>query len=238
MTEHLQTRIRQTYDHIHLSTHTEDVVRRGTTLRRRRQMATYLAAVGVTAGAVTLAATVLPGGQPSAFASWQAHPTAVPAAQSAAAVAACRDQLSTAASLPAKVVEGRGTFTFTVLTDGTRAADCLLLDENGRWRQGGGSGPSQVTRRSAVNTGEKPLAVESAGSLTIEGDNHAADVWGWVGRQVTAVRIASGGGEIDATVSDGVFAAWWPTAADGVPSMTIVGYDRRGHKVGSAAVAP
>lgn len=110
--------------------------------------------------------------------------------------------------MPAAISDARGDFAFTLFTDGTRAVSCGRYHHDGFWREGGSSS-GDVTQRQQVLNGAAPVSLEEAGDLTL-GQDHAASVWGWASTRATRIVVTADGHTTEATVRDGVFAAWWP----------------------------
>jgi hypothetical protein len=236
MIDSVELRLQDAFGDVQMPVPADEIIRRGRQIRRRRRGLAYGAAVTGAAAAAVVGLAIVPSSQSSAFASWTRHPSVLAGDEATTAISACEKQLDVAGLSP-RLTEGRGKFAYVVFTGRSTAADCLLLDESGQFRQGGSSGPEAVTQQKSVLTGTRALAVETDGALTVERRNHAASVWGWAAPNVKSVRIYSSGGEIDATVSDGLFGAWWPTSTDRTPTMHIVAYDSAGHSVGTADVA-
>jgi hypothetical protein len=196
--------------------------------------------VGALAGAAVTTGTVLSvavlGGASPAFAGWTPSPTAALVGQTTTADASCQAQLASAPALPgssdasgwtAVATDVRGPFTLVAYEDGAADASCLtgpsLTTVSTRTSVGGqmsASGSASALGgpvRTSVTVGGNgsdgieqvsidPLNSASQGPYTVVEGEIAADVTG-----VTLVR--SDGQDIQASIGDGLFLAWWPGTA-------------------------
>ncbi len=179
-------------------------------LRRRP----WTLAGGVTAVAIgtAIVSASLVGGDP-AIASWSPTAALVAPAEAASEQAEC---LAAGPDPQGKVVgaltERRGDFMFTLIATDQAVGQCLLLDEalieaTGQqvqgaisWRQ-----PSDLP----VPPVDGTIVLWSASFTSEAGDFTSA--LGRVGSDVVAVEItAAGAPNIQASVGDGYFTAWWP----------------------------
>lgn len=202
---------------------------------RARRALWLLPVAGATALAAVVAIPAMTGHDAPAYASWSKTPSPVPAAELEAATQACREVLREderrAVEIPAehrpdvradtaKVVlsERRGNYVFVALaTDSGAELSCLRHTDGSMGA--GGSTPTMGGPKPA------PLAadqVEAFGPGYSGGPEGAyAQLQGRVGKDVRAITVHANGpnGDItvDATVSGGRFAAWWPTRADTSP---------------------
>jgi hypothetical protein len=165
-------------------------------------------AVGAAAGAAGTAGAVaavisLSAGASNAFAGWTPTPTVPGPEQLAAAIADCKSQ-SPIAGLPLKLTDTRGPFTFFVYADSRASATCI-------------TGPSFTSVAGSMSAA--PVDVP-AGHLQLFTD-HRTDrggqaysfAEGRTGSGVTAVKLMlDDGSAVDATVQNGWFVAWWPSA--------------------------
>jgi len=148
-----------------------------------------------------------------AFATWTATPTALSGAALEQAKTACdSDPASTTTMV---LAEQRGVFTFTLRTDDREVMDCLV-DDDGT----GGLSSSDL----------QDLRVPAKGEVTIvtyfttwnPNNGHATAIYGLAGNAVDAVTITrSNGFKIEATVSNGWWAAWWPGDTDSDATVTM-----------------
>lgn len=186
--------------------------------RPRRLSKVAVRSTSVAAGVLLIAAALviwpLGGDSPAAFASWVAEPEPLTAGDAAAQKAACITTLGSPSILTqhadeftAVIAERRGDYTYTLLvadrpgTNQDAVFDCLLGDD-GEGSIGGAVGTDAVTSDGRARwTGAS-------------GGEEWRSAWGLVGPNVTAVTITRADGvEVEATVSNGYFAAWWPRPA-------------------------
>jgi hypothetical protein len=161
-----------------------------------------LATAAGTAGAVAVVIS-LSAGASNAFAGWTPTPTRPAPDQLAAASADCQTQ-SPVAGLPLKLADTRGPFTFAVYADANSSATCI-------------KGPSFTSVSS--NTTSAPIDVP-AGHIFLS-SSHATNSGGAysfadgrTGAGVNAVTLVlDDGTNVQATVANGWFVAWWPGAS-------------------------
>ncbi len=218
----LREQLHAAYADMQLNDPLEDVLRRGRRLRRARRAPLLAGVMAIAAGAVVIG---LPGtATPSAFAAWTATPRVLSPGDTAAITASCQDGDQ---PLPARALsDARGDFAFLLFTDGTRAVSCERYHHNGYWREGGSSS-LEVTQRRQVLDGAVAMSLEEAGDLTVHSE-HAASVWGWTGPRATRVVVTADGRTTQATVHEGVFAAWWPHSGPTSTGGQITAYDSAG----------
>lgn len=218
----LREQLHQAYAEVHLHDPLQAVLRRGRRLRRARRAPLLAGVTTLTAGALVLG---LPSAStPSAFAAWTPTPRVLTPSDTTAIAASCQD--GTQPLPPAAISDARGAFAFTLFTDGTRALSCGRYHHDGSWREGGSSSSAQVTQRQQVLDGA-PVSLEEAGDLTI-GDDHAASVWGWTSTRVTRIVVTADGHTTQATIHNGVFAAWWPHSTPNSTGGHLTAYDNAG----------
>ena len=217
----LREQLHHAYADVHLHAPLRDVLRRGGRQRRTRR-------APLLGGVTAVAALVLglPGAStPSAFAAWTSTPRTLTRADTTAIAVSCQHGIRPV--LPAAISDARGDFAFTLFTDGTRALSCGRYHHDGFWREGGISFSAQVTQRQQVLDGTSPVSLEGAGDLTVH-DDHAASVWGWVSTRATRIVVSADGHTTQATVQDGVFAAWWPHDGSTSTGGHLTAYDNAG----------
>lgn len=205
---------------------------------RRTRRALLAVAAALLAGGLAVPVVTAP-----AYAGWEQVPQAVDAAGTEAAASECREFWSRsgvgatsepagfpeASELRAVVSERRGPFTFTVLRGPQgQFADCLLQASG--WRgllSGGGAGAGSMTPIPPVAQ-PGPDAIDTAmlGAVgpsrrTVFGipmprDSRARSyAYGRVGAQVTGVVLHTRAqSDLVASVQNGLWAAWWPSAGD------------------------
>lgn len=187
--------------------------RRSSSWRRPTRLLPVAAAV---AGLSVLGGS-LRGGDDSAYATWTAQPAAVAVDDQVAYGQNCQafwdGSPVGAAGLTPILAERRGDWSYTLMVaDDGRTADCLLLDPSGAggdpWSEGsGGLGP--VTSETPASSAVKALAHNSTGLV---GGAYVA-VNGQVGKDVTSIVLNTPtAGDVETTVSNGYWAAWWPVS--------------------------
>jgi hypothetical protein len=177
----------------------------GPVRRARRWFA--LAGVSTLAAAIVLTAELVLGtsgsGPPSAFAAWSATPTKPTPGEISVAEARCHQPE------PAALVDTRGPFELLLFKTRTRQ-----LVECHAWPDG----------RPDFGEPQPPGKAPSPNALTIIGCNsggystasrHRTQVYlqmyGLIGKNVTQVTLKlTGGATVEATTSNGLWAAWWP----------------------------
>jgi hypothetical protein len=182
----------------------------------------------------------LVGGTATAFAGWSPTPTRASAAQLATAKTNCASQ-SPIAGLPLQLTDTRGPYTFEVYASDTASAVCV-------------SSPSfhsisgmQSTRDPEFGDLTPPadtVAGMSSHLLDPQGNGYSfAD--GRTGSGVTGVTLVlSDGTQVQATVQNGWFVAWWPSAAslnsaqlataDGTKTQTVMSTQMLGAQGGGS----
>jgi hypothetical protein len=167
-------------------------------------------AIGGLAGAAGAAGAVaavisLTAGASSAFAGWSATPTLPKPGQLAAASSDCQTQ-SPIAGLPLELTDTRGPFTFSIYADSQSSASCI-------------KGPSFTavsgnTSSAPINVAAGQILLSSEHMTTRGGDAYSfAD--GRAGDGVSAVTLVlADGTDVQATVENGWFVAWWPSTSD------------------------
>lgn len=198
---------------------------RRTSKRRRLWLVPGVAA---TALAVALVGPVLTQTEEPAFA-WTNTPSPVSAHAAAQAATACTASLQQSvaedrtSSVPSTirpaidltkvklvVSEQRGNYMFVALGQGRATYSCLSpLSSPGQVQAGGGGIPTPATPALRLNNNDAIADGYSTGSDN--GDEYASMV-GYVGMDVTGVIIRTGAQDIHTTISNGYFAAWWPTS--------------------------
>jgi hypothetical protein len=188
--------------------------------RRRRRLLTGVGLAG--AAGVAVPALLFSGG--SAFASWTATPEPLTDAGAAVAAATCRTHMG----MPDRgerivIAEQRGGWTLVTMAGPEAEFTCLMADDTADQdtRQGdgvvmaAGGGPSAaptVARDDIVETTSMGGAIHDD-EFVPWADDRDWFIWaeGYVGSDVTGVMVRTASGmEIEASVSDGRFAAWWP----------------------------
>ena len=191
---------------------------------RRRRLLVSLGLVGAAGAAVP--AFLLSSG--SAFASWTPKPTPLTAAAASEAASTCRAALAEPDRGEGVVVaERRGGWTYVLLAGPDTEAFCLMPDDLvGRQepvdhREEGFFGgydtdsvePPRMARDQIDETESMTGSVPTAGFWPFRRDEGwFGTVQGYVGSDVTGVTVHPPvGADVEASVGQGRFAAWWPT---------------------------
>jgi hypothetical protein len=173
-----------------------------TARRLRRPALTALSGGAVLAGAAGVAIGVLGGASP-AFAGWSPTPTSPSPGQLAKAVGSCRSR-APFGGLPLRLTDTRGPFTFMVYATDQTSDICI-------------TGPSftsvsgwESSRPQTVPPGHLDLTTDHTaargGAAYSFADGRAAG-------NVSAVTLKlDDGSRVQATVENGWFVAWWPSA--------------------------
>lgn len=175
--------------------------------RRLRPPVAIGAVASTAAAAGALAAIVsLGAGASNAFAGWTPRPTAAAPGQIEAAQTSCKASQSPIAGLPLKLSDTRGPFTFSIYADANDSATCI-------------QGPSFTAVSGSMSS--YPVNVP-AGHILLS-NSHATDrsgaayslAEGRAGVDVTGVTLTlDDGSNVQATVGNGWFVAWWPGSHD------------------------
>lgn len=204
---------------------------------RRRRTARLLVPVGLVAAAAAGSALLVGGG--SALASWTPTPEPLTGVDAAEAAATCLAVLGQSDRGERPVLaERRGEWTYVILVGPGSEGSCLMPgglvgqpDPTAQRTEGFmGSFTSDPVEWSAPARGA--LITTSAGSGTVpvdglwgfsEDEEYVTFVAGEVGRDVVAVTVQTPTGtDVEASVANGRFAAWWPSYS---PSSENPGVD-------------
>jgi hypothetical protein len=189
--------------------------------RRRRRV---LVPIALIAAATVALSTVLGGG--SAFADWKAVPVPLPPPTAAVAATTCRSALDIRDQSTRVVIgERRGGWTYVLLDGPGGEGACLMPDDlvgasgvaasrRGIFSSYDPNPPKAPTpaRDSIIEYGSTGGAVSVPGRLSIGTiDGWFMWVTGYAGRDVTRVTVDPPvGPNVEASLEDGRFAAWWP----------------------------
>jgi hypothetical protein len=197
------------------------------------------AALAATGGAV-VALVGLGAGASPAFAGWSATPTAPTSGETSGALQQCTAQLAgmQASGLPTGgwqpvLTDTRGPFTAMVLSSDGTSATCFtgpsFTTVNESDAQGAeGSASQRLSAGSATASSPASVSVLGLGSSTTGPISRATQshlttntgqpytfVQGQVSTDVTSVKLLlSDGTNVEATVAEGSFVAWWPGNTD------------------------
>lgn len=203
-----------------------------------------LRGVGALAGvgaATTVALVAIAGtGAANAFAGWTATPTRPASGETASALAQCTSRLAGSGGGQSGVPAGgwqpvltdtRGPFTSMILQSGAATATCLtgpsFTTTEANATEGGASqhvlsngsasagAPPAVSIMGLGGSGSGPIEQASQSQLTTTGGQPYTFVQGQVAADVSGVTLLlSDASNVQATVADGSFVAWWPGRAD------------------------
>lgn len=193
--------------------------------RRRRRLVPLGALAG--AGAVTTA-VMLSGG--SALASWTAQPQPLPVVKAAAAADTCRAKVGVPdGDSETLLAERRGGWTYVLISAPTGEATCLMQnsavgqDPDGHEifaDLGEPTPPGAVDPRGIVETGSS-AAVTDTGLFR---KGYLTWTYGYAGAEVKAVMIRTPlGDDVEATLENGRFAAWWPSERPSSENTDVMG---------------
>ena len=193
---------------------------RTTATGRRLRLARW-ATVGAAAVAAVVAVLVVGTtgrGPTSAFAGWSASPTAPASGQLQAAEAACGQRSPALSSLTPTVADTRGPFSLLLYAVNNASSVCVtglptgtLIGET----SGGGTANATAVAADAIEPAAGQLGVMVADGQAFR------FLTGQAGANVTGVTLAlDDGSNVQATVANGWFAAWWP-GTQGVPSAEV-----------------
>lgn len=188
--------------------------------RRGRRLLTGMGLAG--AVGVAVPAMLFSGG--SAFGSWTATPEPLTDAAAAEAAATCRSHLA----MPDRgerivIAEQRGAWTLVMMAGPEAEFTCLMADDSvdrdphnsdGVFMSaGGGAAAAPAIARDDLVEGTSMGGTVPDDELAPWADDEDWFTWaeGYVGSDVTGVTVHTASGkEVEASVSDGRFAAWWP----------------------------
>ncbi len=204
--------------------------------RRRRRLLVSVGLVGAAAAAVP--ALLLGGG--SAFASWTPTPEPLAAPAASEAAATCRAVLEVPEQGERVVIaERRGGWTYILIAGPEAEASCLMpddlvgLQDPADHKQEGFFGgyatnPVQaptLARDRIVETESVAGSVPTPGLWPFSNDEGwFSSVQGYVGSDVTGVTVHTPvGTDVEASVVQGRFAAWWPSDRPSSESPDVMG---------------
>jgi hypothetical protein len=179
-----------------------------------------IAVTACAAGAVALSVALSTSGSPGAFAAWTARTTVTPAARLAAATSDCQALEKRAIDLVPNVSGGeaaislgawrltdsRGPFEMLVYIGSSSDSVCLW-DSGGVLSVTGGGGTLPAPTSRSVGIPTIGFARHHGSPVTF--------AYGNVGSEVSAVTLAlTDGTRVQATVQNGLYAAWWPAQTD------------------------
>ncbi|NHA01129.1 hypothetical protein G5V59_18065 [Nocardioides sp. W3-2-3] len=165
-----------------------------------------LAGAGVAAATLACLPALLLGGG-DAFGSWTPTPEPLSVSAAGAAEARCRASLDVPdRTTRVALAERRGEWTYVLLAGPGGEATCLMPDE-GDSVFGGSTADPPAPPALALD------GLDETGSMTnVTDEGSYSYTEGYIGRDVTGVTVhVSTGLDIQASIADGRFAAWWPS---------------------------
>jgi hypothetical protein len=170
-----------------------------------------------------------------AFASWTSSPEPVPAGAVGGIEAACQQPQAPA------ILDARGNSVYAVFdTSGGGQVDCLTTlpgHSPDRGLPSGGwitHGSLSTAARTTPSPAE-PVVLLSVKAPEGNAVHNGRFTWvsGRVSSNITRVTVQTSGGLVQATVRDGMFAAWWP--GNDSDTARIVGYDTTAQAVSTVS---
>jgi hypothetical protein len=176
---------------------------------RRKRVARYALAALVTSAGVVLAPIL--GTGDAAVANWDAQPRPATAQEAAQYAQECATWTNvsldeTPNGYEPKVVEVRGTWVMTYLASADGEAQCLRSTKPDFADGENESQFGPLTQTPAADALATAGVLETSGGIT----NTQFIVAGKAGSQVTDVVFETQGMQVQATVKNGIFTAWWP----------------------------
>lgn len=217
---------------------------RSTAPPRRQLLRWATGCVAAAAGAIAVLVVGMSAGSPTnALADWTRAPTTAATGQLQAAEASCQSAglpSGTDSSAPS-LVDVRGPYTMLVYADNSTSGLCLAgLRPNGPAAVGGLSHATAAETDLTPVLADAVLPGENGAFVTGVDSSSPAISLQWIagraGADVSAVTIAlADGTDVQATVNNGWFAAWWPgdrsaqtaeiTTSAGTTSQALVAQD-------------
>jgi hypothetical protein len=199
-----------------VATQEEDrsLVARGPARRRRSRV---LMPAGLLAAAGSAAAALVFGGS-SALASWTPTPETLTSTETSAAADTCRADLGVPLSEAASVAERRGDWTYVLVSGASGEGTCLMRnsvagqDPTGHEVFGDFDTdprtPTSVARDGILEAGSSVASVDDG----LFHEDWLTWTYGYVGADVTGITVHTPQGvDVEASVENGRFAAWWPS---------------------------
>jgi hypothetical protein len=198
--------------------------------RPRRRRWRLLVPIGLVGAAGAAMPALLFGGG-SAFASWTPRPEPLTPAETAGAAATCGADLGIPASGEATLVaERRGDWTYVLISGPQAEATCLMRnDVVGQNPAGHEVFGSQDTTPGPVPTVARDRIFETGSTAVSVDEGWFREGWltwtyGFVGSDVTGVTVHTPlGFDVEASVDNGRFAAWWPSDPPSSENLEVMG---------------
>ncbi|WP_456695104.1 hypothetical protein [Aeromicrobium sp. P5_D10] len=198
--------------------------------RPRRRRTRLLLPIGLL-GVAGVAATALVFGGGSALASWTPTPELLTPAETSAAASTCRADIG----MPAKggatlVAERRGKWTYVLVSEPTGEATCLmrnhLVGQDPAGHEVFGSYDTEPETPTVASDGilEMGSTATSIDEGWFRGESWLTWTYGYVGSGVTGVMVHTPlGFDVEASVNNGRFAAWWPSDKPSSKNLEVMG---------------
>ena len=207
--------------------------------RPRRRRSRLLVPVGLIGAAGATAPALLLGGG-SAFASWTPKPQPLTAAAATEAATTCRTVLEVPDQGERVVIgERRGGWTYVLIAGPKSEGFCLMPDDlvghqdpADHREEGFFGGYTTDPVEAPTPARDRIVEFESmAGSVPAPGlwpfnndDGWFSSVEGYVGSDVTGVTVHTPvGTDVEASVANGRFAAWWPSDQPSSENLEVMG---------------
>lgn len=200
--------------------------------RRRRWRWRLLAPIGLlTAAGAAMAALLLGGG--SALASWTPTPEPLSPAETSAAASTCRGDFGIPASGEATLLaERRGKWTYVLISGPKGEGACLMRndvvghdpsghDVLGNFEYDTNLDAPTVVRDRMIEMGSTATSIDEG---WLRDDSWLTWTSGYVGSDVTGVTVHTPSGfDVEASVDNGRFAAWWPSVVPSSKNPEVMG---------------
>lgn len=198
--------------------------------RPRRRRTRLLLPVGLL-GAAGAAMTALLLGGGSALASWTPTPELLTPAETSAAATTCRADLGIPASEEAtQLAERRGKWTYVLISEPNAEGTCLMRNDLVGQDPAGHEVFGNYDTDPEVPTVARDRIVEmgSTAASIDEGwfreEGWLTWTYGYVGSDVTGVTVHTPlGFDVEASVDNGRFAAWWPSDKPSSDNLEVMG---------------
>lgn len=203
----------------------------------RRRLARVLIPVGLVGAAAAVPVLLFGGG--SAFASWTPTPEPLAAAAASEAQATCLDILGvTDQGERPLIAEQRGDWTYVVFAGPNSEGSCLMPEGLVGRRDPAADQKEGFMGSYSPGPGEAPtVARDSIAALASDSSVPTDGLWGfgkdeeWVtfvkgyaGSDVTGITVhAPTGVDVEASVANGRFAAWWPSVEPSSEHPEVMG---------------
>lgn len=197
--------------------------------RPRRRRSRLLVPIGLVGAAGAVISALLLGG--SAFASWTPTPELLTPTETSAAAATCRANFGIPASGEATLVaERRGDWTYVLISEPKAEGTCLmrndLVGQNPAGHEVFGSydpdpGKAPTVARDRIVEGGSQMGSTDEGWFR---EGWLTWTYGYVGSDVTGVTVHTPlGFDVEASVDNGRFAAWWPSDQPSSKNLEVMG---------------